>query len=399
MTTTATALLVVPLLMLAAPILARLLAPWVKIPVVVFELGLGVVAGPALLGWVGETELFSTLSDFGVNLLFFIAGTEMTRSAIRGRTAKRAWLGWLLSIGLGVAAGFAVSPGLGAIIIGISLASTALGTLLPILRDSGELNTPFGTSIGAIGAAGEFGPIIAISLFLGGRSLGTAGVVLLVFGVIALAAILHARRTQHHRLHRFVEATLHTSAQFAVRAVLAILALMVFLTVQLGIDMLLGAFTAGIVWKLMIVDAEEETQRSVEAKIDAVAFGFLVPVFFVYTGVKFDLQSLLDDPKAFLWIPVVLVALLVVRGVPSMLAAPEGADRRERIATGLYGATGLPIIAVVTEIGVQQDVLTTTQGAILVGAGVLSVLLFPLAATALRPALGKRDPSAPIVEE
>lgn len=399
MSPTATTVLVVPLLVFAAPLLARSVSRWAAVPVVVFELGLGVVAGPALLGWVGESELFGRLSDLGVNLLFFIAGTEITRSAVRGRTARRAWLGWLISITVGIAAGFAVSPGLGAVIIGISLASTALGTLLPILRDSGDLTTPFGVAVGAIGAAGEFGPIIAISLFLGGRSFGTASVVLLVFGVIAAAAVIRARRASHRRLHAFVESTLHTSAQFAVRTVLAILAVMIFLTVQLGIDMLLGAFTAGIVWKLLIGDADEQTQRSVEAKIDAVAFGFLVPIFFVYTGVKFDLQSLLDHPLAFAWIPVVLVALLLIRGLPSMLAAPEGAGRRERIATGLYGATGLPIIAVATDIGVRQDVLTGTQAAVLVGAGVLSVLLFPLAASALRPGSVERDPAAPVVEE
>ncbi|MBM7368795.1 cation:proton antiporter [Gordonia hydrophobica] len=384
MSTSTTALLVVPLLVLIAPILSRGLGRWVTIPVVVFELVLGILAGPALLGWVDEAEFISKLSEFGVTLLFFVAGTELTASAVRGRTARRAWLGWLISIGVGVAAGFAVSPGLGAIIIGISLASTALGTLLPILRDSGDLGTPFGDSIGALGAAGEFGPIVAISLFLGGRSLGAASLVLVLFGVIAVVAIVQAGRRPHQRLHRFVESTLHTSAQFAVRAVLAVLAILVFLTLQLEIDMLLGAFTAGIVWKLLIRDADESTQRSVEAKVDAVAFGFLVPIFFVYTGVKFDLAALLDAPASFLWIPAVLVALLLVRGLPSMLAAPAGASRREQIATGLFGATGLPIIVVVTDIGVRQEVLTSTQAAILVGSGLLSVLIFPLVAAALR---------------
>ncbi|MGB6244121.1 cation:proton antiporter [Gordonia sp. (in: high G+C Gram-positive bacteria)] len=384
MTPTTTALLVVPLLILAAPICTRLVSRWIKIPIVVFELALGIAAGPTVLGWVGETEFLARLSDFGVTLLFFVAGTEITASAVRGRTARRAWIGWLISIALGVAAGFVVSPGLGAIIIGISLASTALGTLLPILRDNGDLGTPFGNAVGAIGAAGEFGPIVAISLFLGGRSPGAATIVLLVFGAVALAAMFYAGRTPHGRLHRYVEATLHTSAQFAVRVVLAILTLLVVLTLELGIDMLLGAFTAGIVWKLLIRDADEHTQRSVETKIDALAFGFLVPLFFVYTGVKFDLRSLLDDPVAFAWIPAVMVALLLIRGLPSMLAAPEGAGPRERIAVGLFGATGLPIIVVVSQIGVQQDVLTSTDAAVLVGAGLLSVLIFPLIAARVR---------------
>ncbi|MGB6040347.1 MAG: cation:proton antiporter [Gordonia sp. (in: high G+C Gram-positive bacteria)] len=378
------ALLVVPLLIFAAPILARLVGRWIKIPVIVYELMLGILAGPALLGWVGESAFISHLSSFGVTLLFFIAGTEITRSAIRGRTAKRAWLGWFISIAVGTGAGFLVSPGLGALIIGISLASTALGTLLPILRDDGDLGTPFGNAIGAIGAAGEFGPILAISLFLGGRSFGTATVVLAIFAVVALTALYQAGRSPHRHLHRLVESTLETSGQFAIRAILAILAVLVWLALELGIDTLLGAFTAGIVWKLLMRDANEKTQKSVEAKVDGVAFGFLIPIFFVYTGVKFDLASLLDDPKTFAAIPVVLVALLLIRGVPSMLAAPEDASRRELLATGFLGATALPIIVVVTEIGVREGLLTSTHSAILVGAGVLSVLIFPLVAGALR---------------
>lgn len=376
--------LIVAFLVLAAPVLTRAVSRWVKVPILVFELVLGIVVGPSVLDWVQQSDVLAHLSTFGVDILFFVAGTEVTRSAMTGRTAHRAWLGWLISIAAGIGAGFLVSPGLGAVIIGISLASTALGTLMPILRDSGVLGTPLGDSVGAIGVIGEFGPIFAISLFLGSRSFGTAGLVLIGFVVIAVLALVQVSRVSHHRLHDFVEATMHTSAQFAVRAVIAILTLLVFLAALLDIDILVGAFTAGILWRLMIRDADEETRQSVEAKIDAVAFGFLVPIFFVYTGVKFDLQALLQEPLAIALIPVVLVALLVIRGLPSMLAAPEGSTWSERIAVGLFGATGLPIIVVVSEIGMQQDVLDSADAAILVGGGVLSVLIFPLLAVFLR---------------
>jgi Kef-type K+ transport system membrane component KefB len=185
-------------------------------------------------------------------------------------------------------------------------------------------------------------------------------------------------------LHRFVRATLHTSGQFAVRVVLVLLAALVALSVFLDIDMLLGAFTAGIVWRLLIRDADEGDQHEVESKIEAVGFGFLVPIFFIYTGVTFDLRSLLEAPLLLLMVVVALIVLLIVRGLPSLLAAPEGSRMRDRIAIALMGATGLPIIVAVTAIGVDKGILSSAAAAVLVGAGMLSVLLFPLIAMALR---------------
>lgn len=367
-----------------APLLARGLGRWVRIPVVVFELVLGIVVGPSVLGWAQPSEFVHTLSEFGLAMLFFIAGTEIELSALRGRSGRGAIGGWLISLVAGVALGFVVAPGEGAIIIGIALASTALGTLLPILRDTGELATPFGRAVGALGAVGEFGPLIAISVFLGGRSPGAATIVLALFALIAAAAVWYAFAVPQGALHRFVGATLHTSGQFAVRVVILLIAALVALSVFLDIDMLLGAFAAGILWRLLIRDAAEHDRREVDSKIEAVGFGFLVPVFFIYTGVTFDLRSLIDQPLLLVMVVVTLLVLLVVRGLPSLLAAPAGSTGRDRMAVGLMGATGLPIIVAVTGIGVDAGILSTAAAAVLVGAGMLSVLLFPLIAMTVR---------------
>ncbi|GAA5037243.1 cation:proton antiporter [Microbacterium fluvii] len=384
MTPSEASLFFIPLLAVVAPLLGRAVGRWVRVPVVVFELLLGILAGPAVLGWIAPNEFIDLLAEFGLALLFFVAGTEIEASALRGRAGLRAWIGWGISIAAGIALGWMLTPGLGAIIIGISLSSTALGTLLPILRDAGELPTPFGRAVSALGAVGEFGPLIAISVLLGGRSPGAATIVLMVFLLIALVAIRLALRMPQGALHEFVNSTLHTSGQFAIRVVFAIVAALVFLSLVLGIDMLLGAFTAGIVWRLMMRDATEHDRHAVESKIEGVAFGFLVPIFFIYTGVTFDLTALLASPLLLALVPVALVALLVVRGVPSLLAAPEGASARDRWAIALMGATGLPIIVAVTSIGVDEGILTSAESAVLVGAGMLSVLLFPLIAMTLR---------------
>jgi Kef-type K+ transport system membrane component KefB len=377
-------IVLIPLLAVIAPLLSRFLGRWMAIPVVVFELVLGIVVGPDVLGWAHPDALIHELSQFGLAMLFFIAGTEIDFTAFRGRTGRWAVIGWLISLVGGIAVGFLLAPGEPAIIIGIALCSTALGTVLPILRDAGELKTPFGRAVGAVGAVGEFGPLIAISLFLGGRSIGVATIVLGAFLLIAVGSIFAALRAPQGRLHRIVNATLHTSAQFAIRVLLLILAALVVLSIVLGLDMLLGAFTAGVVWRLMMRDAKAEDRDAVESKIEAIGFGFFVPVFFIYTGVSFDLASLIRNPILLALLPAVLVALFVVRGLPSMLAAEPGTSVRQRFALAFFGATALPIIVAVTGIGVEAKILTTAHASLLVGAGMLSVLVFPLIGMGLR---------------
>jgi len=377
-------LLIIPLLAVLAPLLARGASRWMRIPIVVFELMLGIVLGPSLLGWAVPSDFVAALSEFGLAMLFFVAGSEIEFTAFRGRTGRSAIFGWLISLAVGVGVTWLIAPGEIAIVIGIALCSTALGTLLPILRDAGELRTPFGRAAGAIGAVGEFGPLIAISLFLGASNPGIETLVLLLFGLVAGGAIWLAFKVPRGAMHRVVNSTLHTSGQFAIRVVFLILAGLVALSIALDLDLLLGAFAAGIVWRLLMRDADEPSRKAVESKVEAVAFGFLVPVFFVYTGITFDLAALLADPVLLLVVPVVLVLLFVVRGLPSMLAAPAGSTRRERLSIAFLGATGLPIIVAVTAIGVEEGVVRTADAAVLVGAGMLSVLLFPLIAISLR---------------
>lgn len=371
-------LLLVPLIAVFAPLAVRGLAPWVRVPIVVFELILGIVVGPSLLGWVETGPFYDGLAQFGLAMLFFVAGTELDLAAIGRRPIIRATVGWLGSLAIGLAIGFAIVPGEGAAILAIALSSTALGMILPILRDAGTLRTPFGRTATALGAVGEFGPLLAISIFLGGRAPGIASIVLLVFLVIAALAIVAAFRGPTRGLHDIVDATLHTSGQFAVRVIMLILAALVVLSMLLQLDMLLGAFTAGIVWRLLMRRAPEKARADVESKLEAVAFGLLIPIFFIVTGVNYDLDALLGDPLHLLLVPVFFVAFLVTRGIPALFAAPEGSGWRDRTALGLFAATGLPIIVAVTSIGVSEQILSPGIAAAAVGAGMLSVLFYPV---------------------
>lgn len=378
------ALVIIPLLAVLAPLLARAVRPAIRVPIVVFELVLGIVFGPALLGWVAPSDMLEKLADLGLALLFFMAGSEIDYRAISGKPLARASIGWILSVVLGVGVGFLIAPTDGMIVVGIALSSTALGTLMPILRDANELDTPFGKAVTLVGAVGEFLPLIAISIFLSTRTTTVATIVLLTFVVLAGAIVLFARRVPHGRLHAFVRATLHTSAQFGVRFVLLLIAALVGLSVMLDLDMLLGAFVAGAVWRIIMAQAPEKDAAAVESKIEAIAFGFLVPIFFIYTGVTFDLQALLASPRALVLVPLLLLALLVIRGTTAQFSAPPGSNTRDRTALGLLAATGLPIIVAVTGIGVDENLLDSATAAALVGAGMLSVLLFPLIGMTVR---------------
>lgn len=389
-------MILLPLIAVAAPLLSRLSANWLPIPLVVFEIALGLVLGPALLGWVQPDEFVHLLSEFGLAMLFFLAGNEINFATLAGRPLKRASLGWLISIVAGVAAGLLFADNIGeAAFIGIALTSTALGTIMPILRDSGVLKTPFGRGVIAVGTVGEFYPLVAITLFLSGRSPIDALFVLIGFVIIAGAAVWFASRGVTRRLHPIINATLHTSGQFAVRFVLLVLLSLVALSLWLQIDMLLGAFTAGILFKLVLSGVPQADAKAVESKIDAVGFGFLVPVFFITTGVTFDLASLIGDWRVLVTLPVFLGLLLIVRGAPSMLASPKTANARDRLATGLFGATGLPIIVAVSSIGVDSGDMDSGTAAALVGAGMLSVLIFPLVALTIRGKSAKLAAAVP----
>lgn len=371
----------VALVAVLAPVAAALIGRLIKIPLVVFEIVLGMLVGPSILGWVHPDAFLTALSNFGLVMLFFMAGNEINFSLLAGRTLRRASFGWVISLVLGVAIGIALAGGsLDGVYIGIALTSTALGTLMPILRDSGNLTTPFGRSVTAVGAVGEFGPLLAISIFLSGRQPIVAALILLAFVVISGLAVWFALRRPHQRLNELVRTSLHTSGQFAVRLVLLVVIALVALSLAFGLDMLLGAFAAGILARALLKDVGEADKTNIEHKLEAISFGFLVPIFFIATGITFDLDALLSDPRALVMLPIFLVLLLIVRGLPGTLAAPAGAPFAERRSLALFAATGLPIIVAVTNIALDQHAMEPGTAAALVGAGMLAVLLFPLLA-------------------
>jgi Kef-type K+ transport system membrane component KefB len=256
---------------------------------------------------------------------------------------------------------------------------------MPILRDAGELSTRFGTFLVAAGSLGEFGPILAIALLLSGRSPGTAAILLAVFLVFAALAALLVLRFRPPRLLRLLGETMHTSAQLPVRLSLLILLVFVWLASREGLDILLGAFAAGLVVGLVTRSEHAEPLR---VKLEGIGFGFFIPIFFVVSGIEFDLQALLDSPSSILRVPLFLLLFLVVRGLPAILLYRRDLSRPERASLALFSATALPLVVAITTIALEAGKMRPENAAALVGAGMLSVFVYPLVALTIRARTG-----------
>ncbi|NUP37079.1 MAG: cation:proton antiporter [Streptomyces sp.] len=369
-----------------APLLADAARRRVRVPQVVFEIVLGILLGPQVLGWARHDQVIDTLSDLGLSMLIFLAGYEIDFAAVRGPTLRRAGAAWLLSLAAAVAVAFGISGGkpYGAFVIGTALVSTSLGTVLPILKDGGELGGRFGTVVSAFGAVGEFGPIVAVALLLSGRRPGQSAAVLAAFGVITALAVMWALRPRRPWFSQLVDQTLHSSGQFAVRFVMLLLVGMLALASSFGLDVLLGAFAAGVLTRLVLAGAAPDSREEVLGKVEGMGFGFLVPLFYVDTGIGFNLDALLHGGGALLMVPGFLLLFVLLRGGPVHLLAPPDLDRSDRRALALYAATCLPLVAAITTIGLDQKVIGSDTAASLVGAAMVSVLVLPLLAGRLR---------------
>ena len=353
----------------------------IKVAEVVLLLGAGIVFGPEVLGWITVDESIDLLSELGLGLLFFLAGMELEQRAVRGQSGRLAAMGWFLSLGVAAIASIImtvtgkVQDTLG---VAIALTSTALGTLLPILRDRGELNTRFGTFFMGAGAWGEFGPIIAISVLLGTQSSFIAIISLVVFGLVALILATLPSRLAGDRVREILARGHHTSSQTALRFTMLLLILMLALAGEFGLDVVLGAFIAGIIVRRF---APPSSESALQVRIEAIGFGFLIPLFFVVSGANLDIRSIIENPAPMLRF---FVYILIARGLVQYLLYRKAIpDRRERARFSLLVATGLPIIVAVTSIEVEAGVMLESNAAALVGAGALTVLIFPLVGNAL----------------
>jgi Kef-type K+ transport system membrane component KefB len=365
------------------------LVPRLPVPEAVLEVIAGIVVGPAVLGWVRVDAPVQVLSDLGLGMLLFLAGLEIDIERLRGPLARLAVSAFAVSVvlGLGCAyafrlAGVAVQP----LLLAIILMSTSAGLLLPLLKDAGEESTSFGQLVMTAAALAEIVPIMLLSLFFSATSAtpGAQAVSLAIFAVLLVlagTALNWVRRLEP--AGRLLNRLSDSSAQLRVRASLTLALAFGVLAYRFGFASILGAFAAGLL--VRIVDlARHSPHPQFRVKLEGIGFGFLVPIFFISTGVEFPLKALLTNPAALAAVPLFLAALLLVRGLPALLYV-RFAGRRRAAAAGLLQATTLTFVIVATQAGLAGEKITPTAAASLLAAGLLSAAVFPAVARRFLP--------------
>jgi Kef-type K+ transport system membrane component KefB len=382
---------------MAVAFVARLgpgLLPRVRVPGVVLEIVLGIVVGPSVLGWARADDAVRVVATVGMAFLLFLAGLELDVDQLRGATLRAVTVGFVASVALAIGVGqLLAAVGLvhDPLLVSVTLVATSLGLVIPVVKEAGRADGAFGRLVVGGASFGDFGAIIALSLLFsrdGGRT-STRLVLLGVFVVsVGLVAVAVTRSTRSMRISQVLVKLQDTTAQIRVRAAVVLLLALVVLAQHTGLETILAAFVAGAL--VGVVDRDTmRTHPLLRVKLDAVGYGFLIPVFFVTSGVRFDLKALVHHPSALARVPLYALALVVVRGLPA-LANRAQLGRREVIAAGLLQATSLPFIVTATTIGVEIGALTTSDGAALVAAGLVSALVFPIVALGL---LQERTPA------
>ena len=378
-----TNLAVVAAVAFAAP-LALGLVPWLRLPAVVLEIVLGIVVGPQVLGWAEVDGPVQVMNLIGLAFLLLIAGLEVDFDRLRGRLLRVSGLGFVASFAIALVVGLALHEGgfvRSPLLVAIMLSATSLGVVIPVLKDGGRADSPFGQLTIAGASIADIATVVLLSLFFSGESSGAGAKVVLLGGFAALVAavglsILGAQRSM--RISAALVRLQDTTAQIRVRGAFLLLVVFVVLAEQFGLEAILGAFLAGAVLKLVDRD-RAMTHPQFHAKLEAAGFGVFVPFFFVTSGLKFDLDALFASAGTVARVPLFLAALLLVRGAPALLyrGLVSGA---ETAAAGLLQATSLGFFVVAGQIGMQLGLISAANGAALVAAGLLSVLLFPLGA-------------------
>jgi len=351
-------------------------------PVVVVELLMGILIGPEVLEIAGTDSFIEFFSNLGLGMLFFFAGYEIDFERIKGTPLKLGAWGWLLSVALAYGiGGILAATGiiLSFLYTGSAMATTAIGTLIPILRDNGELKTKFGTYLLAAGGVGEFGPILLVTLVLSTANPLHEAAILVAFVVLAIAMALVSVRLAW-RGWPALERTFETSSQLAVRITVVLVFGLVLLAGKLGLDVLIGGFVAGMIVRMALKGHE---LKVFESKLTAVGFGFFVPFFFVTSGIEFDLAAL-GSATALLKLAMFFFLFLIVRGTPAMLLYRGVLNARDRAALAFYSATELPLVVAITTIATETGHMKASTAAGLVGAAMLSTLVFPFVGLALR---------------
>ena len=374
------------LVAVGAPLVVALV-PSLRVPAVVLEIVGGIIIGPEVFNISTPDTHVRMLATIGLAFLLFLAGLEVNLESLRSPVASLALRAFVVSVALAAIAGYLMNlagSDEDPLLLAVIFVATSLGVVVPVLKDTGEIESEFGQLIFIAGSLAEFGSIFLLSLFFSkdSSSPGSAVVVLVGFGVlIAAGSFAVGRAWRGHWIAAQMERLENTSSMLRVRAAIAILFLFAVLANHLALEAILGTFVAGALVRVLdrgnVMVGEHLRDR-----LDAIGFGFVVPFFFVATGMRLDVDALFSSWSTAKELVLFFVALLFVRGLPALLYRPRFGTRRSYVA-GLMQATSLTFIVVAADLGRQLHKIDAASEAALIAAGLFSVLLFPALALVL----------------
>src|SRR4051795_12989505 len=374
----------------AGTLATMITARGVLVPTGVGELVLGGIIGPQEVG-LHVTDFMRFFAGLGLGMLFFFAGYEIDLHRIAGLPLRLGVVGWIMSLAIAYTIGGVLAWAgivLSLLYTGSALATTAIGTLIPVLSDTGELRTRLGTFLLAAGAVGEFGPILLLTLILSSQGAVHNALILLAFVALAVAVALLVVRSKSSALRLF-EQTIEKSSQLAVRWIVVLVFALAMLAFQLGLDLLLGGFAAGMITRQLLSKHEVP---GFDSKLTGVAFGVFVPFFFVVSGMQLDIAALFSTVGAVAKMFLFFVLFLVVRGTPALLLYRDTLNPRERVSLALFCSTQLPLVLAITTVARETGNMHATTAASLVCAAVLSTLVFPILGLRLRTRARAEEP-------
>jgi Kef-type K+ transport system membrane component KefB len=383
----------ISLVAVSAPLLARL-PPLTGIPEVILELVFGILIGPSVLGLVSSQGAIGFLGEFGLIFLFFQAGFEFNPEEIGARPLRLGAMAWAAAFALSVLfAGFLTLIGVlrSPILIALVLPTTAFGMLLPILRESGNLGTDFGRYLLGLAVAGELGPLVLASIVLAGQHHHLHETLLtVVFFVMAAGVIIGTQRLRSRRMTGIISGWMHDRSILPVRIALLILLGLVSLANELGMELVLGAYTAGAVIAVLVRGTRAEV---LENRLMSIGSGFFIPLFFVTSGVEFDLPGLFTSPGSIARLILFFAGFLLIRIIPVRLyksVLPEN----DLLPLALLSSTTMPLVIAVTFLGVRSGDMLPENAHAIVGAAVITVTVFPVLALLLRAKGDGRTPES-----
>ena len=377
------ALFIIFVAIVIAPFLTR--APFLRrTPIVAIELILGIIIGPGVANLVRLDEIVGFLREMGLVFLFFQAGFESRRHGISAPALRLGAQSWACSFLLGAVfstllylIGLVQSP----LLLAIILPTTAFGILIPMLRESRDLGTVFGDYLLGLAAFGELCPLIFASIVLAKEKHHIHQIFLsfaflaLAAGSIALVRQLLARIPQTKLAH-----WLTTSGGFAVKVALLILLGYVCFANAFGMETVIGAYAAGMAVAFLESASGDST---LEERLTTIGSGCFIPVFFVASGVAFDLSTLVFDPASILRFLLFCCAFAAIRLIPLNIYRGRLAED-DLPALGLLGAATLPLVMALSLLGVQTGQLQPETATALTGAALVTVTIFPALAYGMR---------------